>query len=123
MIYIDPPYNTGNEGWAYNDNVNSPLMRQWLGKVVDRDDLERHDKWLCMMWPRVSLLRELLANDGVMFASIDETEIANLYALCDELFGPEKSLRYDHLEEALWRRSEGKISREPARVHRSLCQR
>ena len=48
-IYIDPPYNTGNEGWAYNDNVNSPLMRDWLGRVVDRDDLTRHDKWCCMM--------------------------------------------------------------------------
>jgi adenine-specific DNA-methyltransferase len=60
VIYIDPPYNTGNEGWAYNDNVNSPLMKEWLGKVVDRDDLERHDKWCCMMWPRLQLLWELL---------------------------------------------------------------
>ena len=51
VIYIDPPYNTGGEGWAYNDNVNSPLMKEWLGRVVDRDDLQRHDKWLCMAWP------------------------------------------------------------------------
>ena len=107
VIYIDPPYNTGNEGWAYNDNVNSPLMRQWLGKVVDRDDLERHDKWLCMMWPRVSLLRELLANDGVMFASIDETEIANLYALCDELFGPE-----NRLDTIIWKKRYGGGAKE-----------
>lgn len=45
-IYIDPPYNTGNEKWAYNDNVNSPMMQEWLGKVVDCEDLTRHDKWL-----------------------------------------------------------------------------
>ena len=62
-IYIDPPYNTGNEGWAYNDNVNSPLMREWLkaNSPVDGEDLERHDKWLCMMWPRLHLLKELLS--------------------------------------------------------------
>jgi adenine-specific DNA-methyltransferase len=51
-IYIDPPYNTGNEKWVYNDNVNSPMMQDWLGKVVDREDLTRHDKWCCMMMPR-----------------------------------------------------------------------
>ena len=51
-IYIDPPYNTGNEGWVYNDNVNSPMMQEWLGKVVDKEDLTRHDKWLCMMMPQ-----------------------------------------------------------------------
>ena len=59
-IYIDPPYNTGNEDWKYNDNVNSPLIKEWLGKAVGVDDLERHDKWLCMMWPRLQLLKELL---------------------------------------------------------------
>jgi adenine-specific DNA-methyltransferase len=52
-IYIDPPYNTGNEKWVYNDNVNSPEIRDWLKKTVDRDDLNRHDKWLCMMYPRL----------------------------------------------------------------------
>ena len=68
-IYIDPPYNTGNEEWVYNDNVNSPLMQQWLKEngPVDNEDLERHDKWLCMMWPRLHLLHELLADDGVNF--------------------------------------------------------
>jgi adenine-specific DNA-methyltransferase len=71
-IYIDPPYNTGNEKWAYNDNVNSPMMKEWLGRVVDKDDLTRHDKWLCMMMPRLKLLRELLRDDGVIFISIDE---------------------------------------------------
>ncbi|MDZ4199246.1 MAG: site-specific DNA-methyltransferase, partial [Kiritimatiellia bacterium] len=56
-VYIDPPYNTGNEKWAYNDSVNSPMMQEWLGKVVDREDLTRHDKWLCMMYPRLALLK------------------------------------------------------------------
>jgi len=71
-VYIDPPYNTGNEGWAHNDNVNSPLMRDWLGRVVDRDDLTRHDKWCCMMLPRLKLLRELLREDSAIFVSIDD---------------------------------------------------
>ena len=65
-IYIDPPYNTGNEKWVYNDNVNSPMMQEWLGKVMDKEDLTRHDKWLCMMMPRLKLLRELLAEDGII---------------------------------------------------------
>ena len=73
-IYIDPPYNTGNEGWVYSDNVNSPLMQEWLKEngPVDEEDLERHEKWLCMMWPRLHLLKELLAEDGVIFISIDD---------------------------------------------------
>jgi adenine-specific DNA-methyltransferase len=87
VIYIDPPYNTGNEGWAYNDNVNSPLMKEWLGKAVDRDDLERHDKWLCMMWPRVELLYELLSDTGFLFVSLDDNELANFISLADEIFG------------------------------------
>jgi adenine-specific DNA-methyltransferase len=86
-IYIDPPYNTGNEGWVYNDNANSPLLRDWLGHVVGKDDLTRHDKWLCMMTPRLKLLRELLADNGVIFISIDDKEFQNLRALMDEIFG------------------------------------
>jgi len=86
-IYIDPPYNTGNEKWAYNDNVNSPMMQEWLGKVVDREDLTRHDKWLCMMMPRLKLLRELLKDDGVIFISIDDNEVHNLRILMNEIFG------------------------------------
>jgi len=86
-IYIDPPYNTGNEKWAYNDNVNSPMMQEWLGKVVDREDLTRHDKWLCMMMPRLKLLRELLQEDGVIFVSIDDNEVNGLRMLMDEVFG------------------------------------
>ena len=88
-VYIDPPYNTGNEGWAYSDAVNSPLMRDWLGRVVDRDDLTRHDKWCCMMVPRLKLLRELLREDGAIFVSIDDNEVHHLRCLMDEVFGEE----------------------------------
>ena len=88
-IYIDPPYNTGNEGWTYNDNVNSPLMREWLkeNSPVDGEDLERHDKWLCMMWPRLHLLHELLAEDGAIFISIDDNEHHHLRMVMDDIFG------------------------------------
>ena len=88
-IYIDPPYNTGNEGWIYNDRVNSPLMQEWLqqNSPVDGEDLERHDKWLCMMWPRLHLLRELLSEDGAIFISIDDNEQHHLRMLMDEIFG------------------------------------
>ena len=88
-IYIDPPYNTGNEKWVYNDNVNDPRIRAWLGKVVgaEGEDLSRHDKWLCMMYPRLKLLQRLLSDDGVIFISIDDTEYANLKLICDEVFG------------------------------------
>ena len=88
-IYIDPPYNTGNEGWCYNDNVNSPLMQNWLTEnaSVDNEDLERHDKWLCMMWPRLHLLKDLLAEDGVIFISIDDNEQHRLRLLMDDIFG------------------------------------
>lgn len=88
-VYIDPPYNTGNEGWAYNDNVNHPMITDWLGKVVDKDDLTRHDKWLCMMLPRLQLLRELLSEDGAIFVSIDDNEQHRLRMLMDEVFGEE----------------------------------
>lgn len=88
-IYIDPPYNTGNENWVYNDNVNDPHIRRWLGKVVGKelDDLTRHDKWLCMIYPRLTLLQKLLSDDGAIFLSIDDNEQANLKLVCDEIFG------------------------------------
>ena len=88
-IYIDPPYNTGNEGWIYNDNVNSPEIKEWLGNVVGKEaeDLSRHDKWLCMMYPRLKLLREFLRRDGSVWISIDDNEVAHLRLLCDEIFG------------------------------------
>lgn len=88
-VYIDPPYNTGNEGWCYNDNVNDPKMRKWLGEVVGKEgeDLSRHDKWLCMMYPRLVLLRKLLANDGAIFVSLDFHEQPFMRLIMDEIFG------------------------------------
>ena len=88
-IYIDPPYNTGNENWVYNDNVNSPLIREWLGKVVggEGETLDRHDRWLCMMYPRLALLRQFLREDGAIFISIDDNEVQSLRYVMDELFG------------------------------------
>jgi adenine-specific DNA-methyltransferase len=88
-IYIDPPYNTGNEGWRYNDSVNDPKIKKWLGETVGKegDDLTRHDKWLCMMYPRLKLLYKLLSRDGLIFISIDDNEYQNLKYICDEIFG------------------------------------
>jgi adenine-specific DNA-methyltransferase len=88
-IYIDPPYNTGNENWVYNDAVNSPEMRKWLGHVVggEAEDLSRHDKWLCMMYPRLALLKEFLREDGAIFVSIDDVEVGHLRLLMNEVFG------------------------------------
>ena len=88
-IYIDPPYNTGNEGWVYNDNVNDPKIKKWLGEVVGKEgeDLSRHDKWLCMMYPRLKLMHKLLNSNGVIFISIDDNELYNLKLICDEIFG------------------------------------
>lgn len=102
VIYIDPPYNTGNEGWAYNDNVNAPQLKAWLGKTVDADDMERHDKWLCMMWPRLQLLRELLSETGVILVSMDETEISLLYSAMDEIFGSD-----NRFENIIWKKRYG----------------
>lgn len=107
-VYIDPPYNTGNEKWSYNDNVNSPMMKEWLGKVVDKDDLTRHDKWLCMMMPRLKLLRELLRDDGVIFVSIDEgnenqrgNECHRLKMVMEEVF------QGNFIGQFIWRKKEG----------------
>jgi hypothetical protein len=93
-IYIDPPYNTGNEGWVYNDNVNSPEIRKWLGEVVGKEGetLDRHDRWLSMMYPALVLLKQFLREDGVIFASIDDGEVHHLRSLLDELFGVKRRL-------------------------------
>jgi len=101
MIYIDPPYNTGNTSWVYNDNMDSPLIKKWLKKNVDAEDLSRSDKWLCMMYPRLKLLRELLKDDGVIFISIDDAEVAHLRMICDDIFGSENFISIIH-----WKRSE-----------------
>lgn len=94
-IYIDPPYNTGNEGWVYNDNVNSPEIQRWLGDVVGKEGetLDRHDRWLCMMYPRLLLLKQFLRDDGVIFVSIDDNEVGHLRLLMDEIFGANNFLR------------------------------
>ena len=88
-IYIDPPYNTGNEGWVYNDNVNDPRIKKWLGEVVGKEgeDLSRHDKWLCMMYPRLKLLHKLLADNGAIFVSLDYHEQPVMRLVMDEIFG------------------------------------
>lgn len=93
-IYIDPPYNTGNEGWVYNDNVNSPEIKRWLGEVVGKEGetLDRHDRWLCMMYPRLLLLKQFLSDDGAIFVSIDDDEVHHLRLLMDEIFGANKRL-------------------------------
>lgn len=89
-IYIDPPYNTGNEGWVYNDNVNDPKIKKWLAQVVGKEgeDLSRHDKWLCMMYPRLKLLHKLLADDGLLFLNLDDNEAFNCKLILDEIYGP-----------------------------------
>ncbi|MCX5908660.1 MAG: DNA methyltransferase, partial [Deltaproteobacteria bacterium] len=87
---MDPPYNTGNEGWCYNDNVRSPLMKEWLKKSanpVDKEDLERHDKWLCMMWPRLNMLRDLLSETGSLWMTLSDIEVHRARMILDEIFG------------------------------------
>jgi len=91
-IYIDPPYNTGKEDWIYNDKVNSPLLKEWLGEIVSKDDMTKHDKWLCMIVPRLKLLREFLHETGVIFISLDNNEAFNFKLIADEIFGEENFL-------------------------------
>jgi len=104
-IYIDPPYNTGNEKWVYNDKVNSPKIKKWFGKVVggELEDLCRHDKWLCMMYPRLKLLRELLSEKGIIFISIDDSEVSHLKDIMNEIYD-EKNF----IAQIIWHRKRGK---------------
>jgi adenine-specific DNA-methyltransferase len=90
-IYIDPPYNTGTEKWVFNDNLTQPQFKEWLNREVGKEgeDISRHDKWCCMMYPRLQLLKELLHEDGAIFISIDDNEVHHLRMMMDELFGPE----------------------------------
>ena len=112
-IYIDPPYNTGNEGWVYNDNVKAPEMKKWLGQVVGKEaeDLSRHDKWLCMMYPRLVLLKQFLSEDGAIFVSIDDNEVASLRLLMDEIFG-----RGNFIAEIVWQKRYS-----IANDHKTIC--
>lgn len=113
-IYIDPPYNTGNEGWVYNDNVNDPKIKKWLGEVVGKEgeDLSRHDKWLCMMYPRLKLLQKLLSEDGAIFVSIDDNEQYLLRMICNEIFGAS-----NFITDFIWRKvdspNDNKVSVTP----------
>jgi len=106
-IFIDPPYNTGNEGWAYNDNVNAPMIKEWLAaNPIGIEDGLRHDKWCAMMWPRLRLLQELLAENGLMFISIDDIENARLVQLVIEIFGPE-----NFVGQFIWKSRQNKDNR------------
>lgn len=106
-IYIDPPYNTGNEHWIYNDNVNDPRIKKWLGEVVgkENEDLTRHDKWLCMMYPRIKLMYKLLSSTGTLFISIDEHEIAYLSMICEEIFSK------NNIDYLIWQKNDSKVDR------------
>ncbi|MBP9603957.1 MAG: site-specific DNA-methyltransferase [Chromatiaceae bacterium] len=110
-MYIDPPYNTGNEGWVYNDNVNSPEIRRWLGEVVGKEGetLDRHDRWLCMMYPRLVLLRQFLREDGSIWISMDESEIAHLRCLMDEVFGRQRFIACNAWQKRYSRENRGAI--------------
>jgi adenine-specific DNA-methyltransferase len=109
-IYIDPPYNTGEESWVYDDKVDSPEMRNWLGKVVggEAEDLSRHDKWLCMMYPRLALLREMLKEDGTLWMSLDDNEVHDGRMILDELFG-----RNNFLATIVWQKRTSPEARLP----------
>ena len=118
-IYIDPPYNTGNEGWVYNDNVNDPRIKKWLGEVVGKEgeDLTRHDKWLCMMYPRLKLLQKLLAEDGVVFISIDDREQVSLRMICNEIFG-----EHNFLAQFIWqKRTSPDMRKLVSTAHEYIC--
>lgn len=112
-IYIDPPYNTGNEGWVYNDRVNDPRIVKWLGEVVGKEgeDLSRHDKWLCMMYPRLKLLKKLLSEDGIIFVSIDDIEVTNLRMIMDEIFG-----KGQFIAQLIWKSRQNKDNRNITNV-------
>lgn len=104
-IYIDPPYNTAkssekNKAWVYSDSVDDPKIKAWINLAVgnEGEDLTRHDKWLCMMYPRLKLLYKLLAEDGIIFISIDDNEADTLRMICDEIFG-----RRNFIAQLVWR--------------------
>lgn len=101
-IVIDPPYNTGNEGWAYNDNVNAPMIREWLeANPIGIEDGLRHDKWCAMMWPRFRLLHELLADTGSLWMTLDDNEVHRAKLMLDEIFG-----RQDSSAHIVWQSSD-----------------
>ena len=95
-IYIDPPYNTGSDGFVYNDDFGftPPQLVDKIGisedeaqRVYDLQGKSSHSAWLTFMYPRLQLAKELLSDDGVIFISIDDNEQSNLKIICDEIFG------------------------------------
>lgn len=104
MIYIDPPYNTGNTSWVYNDSVDSETIKKWLEKTVDTNDLSRSDKWLCMLYPRMKLLEQFLSEDGVIFVSIDDAEVSRLRMIMDSVFG-----KNNFMANFIWNSKQGKL--------------
>src|SRR6266568_4312986 len=112
LVFIDPPYNTGNENWSYNDNVNSPIMREWLtSNPVNAEDMLRHDKWLCMMWPRLTLLRELLSERGSLWMTLDDNEAHRGRLLLEELFAAD-----NFVAEFIWKKMDSPSRNDPSRV-------
>ncbi len=120
-VFIDPPYNTGNEGWCYNDNVNSPMMKEWLSSnPVNSEDMLRHDKWCAMMFPRLRLLRELLSETGSFWMTLDDNEVHHARDVLDEVFGEENFLADIAWEKGCVAESMGRIGdlRGNSRVNR-----
>jgi len=102
-IYIDPPYNTGSDGFVYNDSFNFTSKNLQHKLSIEEDEAQRildltnkgsasHSAWLLFMYPRLQLAKDLLTDDGVIFISIDDNEQANLRLLCDDIFGEENFL-------------------------------
>lgn len=118
MIYIDPPYNTGNDSFVYPDSFEERQKdyKSRAGKTMENGNLNSagfwqqntkenghfHSNWLSMMYPRLYLSRNLLREDGVIFISIDDNEASNLKLLCDEIFGEE-----NFIGDFVWRRKVG----------------
>ena len=105
MIYIDPPYNTGND-FVYEDDFKDPMARyKEVTQQTTKSNPETmgrfHTNWLNMMYPRLRLAANLLRNDGVIFISIDDNEVTNLRRLCDEVFGEE-----NFVADFSWRRTD-----------------
>ena len=122
-VVIDPPYNTGNEGWCYNDNVNAPMIREWLNaNPIGIEDGLRHDKWCAMLWPRVRLLHELLADTGSFWMMVDGNEIQRALAILCEVFGEQNFVTV-----CIWRKNYspkplGKVLLRRSRLHHRICQ-
>ncbi|HUH42005.1 MAG TPA: site-specific DNA-methyltransferase [Sulfurimonas sp.] len=108
MIYIDPPYNTKNDGFVYNDNFTSSTEqtleelgydKEYIDYIENIQGAKTHSGWLSFMYPRLLLAKDLLKDDGVIFISIDDNEVAQLRLLCDEIFGEE-----NFVEQLIWKR-------------------